>query len=174
MASAGEETRRSNRWRWSPSPKLRVISILSNDFGRYPDISLGGWPGTVIEVHKDGMYTVPWSQQRIAAIDPVVKSRSEKHGTVLEVYWLGDDDLEPDPSGPLEIEQPMEITTKPLSPRNEDHRMDYTSSMGAVTLPFRPGHLLGGCCTGRPRTFVNRMAADASVFCRPRLDLRPR
>jgi len=49
----------------------------------------------------------------------VVKQRAERDGTVLEEYWLGDDDLEPDPGGPLPIEQPTGITTKPLSTTNQ-------------------------------------------------------
>lgn len=89
----------------------------------YPDIPLGGWAGKITEVQKDGMYTVRWSRETLAAIHPVVKQRSEKDGTALEKYWLGDDDLEPDPGGPLKIEQPTEIATKPLSPKDQDDRI---------------------------------------------------
>ncbi len=42
---------------------------------------------------------------------------------VLEEYWLGDDDLEADTGGPLNIEQPTEITAKPLSPKDQDDRI---------------------------------------------------
>ena len=89
----------------------------------YPDIPLGGWAGKITEVHKDGMYTIRWSRETLAAIHPVVKKRSEKDGTVLEEYWLGDNDLEPDPGGPLNIEQPTEIAAKPLSPKDQDDRI---------------------------------------------------
>ena len=58
----------------------------------YPDMPLGGWAGTITEIHKDGMYTIRWSHETLAAIHPVFKKRSEKDGTVLEEYWLGDDD----------------------------------------------------------------------------------
>ncbi len=89
----------------------------------YPDIPLGGWAGTINEVHKHGMYTIRWSRETLASIHPVVKRRSEKDGTVLEEYWLGDDDLEPDAGGPLNIEQPTEIIVKPLSPKDQDDRI---------------------------------------------------
>jgi len=89
----------------------------------YPDIPMGGWVGTITEVHKDGMYTIRWSPETLAAIHPVVGQRSEKDGTVLEEYWLGDDDLEPDSGGPLQIEQPTQISTKPLSPKDQDDRI---------------------------------------------------
>jgi hypothetical protein len=42
---------------------------------------------------------------------------------VLEEYWLGDDDLEPDAGGPLDIEHPTEIATKPLSLKDQDDRV---------------------------------------------------
>ncbi len=29
----------------------------------YPDMPLGGWAGTVFEVHDNGMYTVRWSEE---------------------------------------------------------------------------------------------------------------
>ena len=89
----------------------------------YPDIPLSGWAGTITKVHKGGMYTIRWSRETLAAMHPVVKQRSEKDGTFLEEYWLGGDDLEPDLGGPLQIEQPMEITTKPLSPKDQDDRI---------------------------------------------------
>ncbi len=41
----------------------------------------------------------------------------------LEEYWLGEDDLEPDKGGPLDIEHPTEIATKPLSPKDQDDRV---------------------------------------------------
>jgi len=89
----------------------------------YPDMPMGGWAGTISEIHKDGMYTVRWSGETLAAIHPVFKNRSERDGMVLEEYWLGDDDLEPDTGGPLEIDHPKEIKTKPLSPKDQDDRI---------------------------------------------------
>jgi hypothetical protein len=84
---------------------------------------LGGWAGTISEIHKGGMYTVRWSRETLAAIHPVFRKRCERDGMVLEEYWLGDADLERDTGGPLDIEHPTEITTKPLSPKDEDDRV---------------------------------------------------
>ena len=89
----------------------------------YPDMPLGGWAGTIHEIHKDGMYTVRWSRETLAAVHPVFKKRCERDGMVLEEYWLGDDDLEPDDGGPLNIEHPTEVATKPLSPKDQDDRV---------------------------------------------------
>jgi hypothetical protein len=41
----------------------------------------------------------------------------------LEKYVLGDNDLEPETGGPLEIEHPKDITTKPLSPKDQEDRI---------------------------------------------------
>jgi len=98
----------------------------------YPDMPMGGWAGTISEIHEDGNYTVRWSRETLAAIHPVFKKRCERDGMVLEEYWLGDDDLEADAGGPLEIEHPKEIKTKPLSPKDQDDRIrmifDLTSN----------------------------------------------
>ncbi len=108
-------------------PKFKVGDKVRVEYGirdaGYPDMPMGGSVGAITEVLKDGMYAIPWSPETLAAMHPVVKQRSEKDGTVLEEYWLGDDDLEPDPGGPLQIEQPTEITTKPLSPKGQDDRI---------------------------------------------------
>ena len=89
----------------------------------YPDIPLGGWAGTICKVQGNGDYDVRWSRETLASIHPVVEKRCEKDGLSLEVYGLAEGDLEPDPGGPLEMEQPTEITTKPLSPKDEDDRI---------------------------------------------------
>ena len=98
----------------------------------YPDIHLGGWAGAISDAHKNGMVIVRWSRETLAAIHPVLKKRCEKDGLELEEYWLGEGDLEPDTGGPLDIEQPREITTKPLSPEDQDDRVrtvfDLTSN----------------------------------------------
>lgn len=89
----------------------------------YPDMPLGGWAGTISEVHDDGMYTVRWSQETLAAIHPVFLKRCERDGIDLEQYWLEGDDLEPDAGGPLTIESPTKIRTKRLSPKDQDDRV---------------------------------------------------
>ncbi len=89
----------------------------------YPDMPLGGWKGVVEEVHGDGMYTVRWSKETLASIHPVFKTRCENDGLDFVQYGLGEDDIEPDNGKSLVIEQPLEITTKPLSPKNQDDRI---------------------------------------------------
>lgn len=89
----------------------------------YPDMPLGGWAGTISEVHNHGMYTVRWNQETLAAIHPVFLKRCERDGMDMDQYWLGDDDLELDAGDPLTIEHPTMIRTKPLSPKDQDDRV---------------------------------------------------
>ena len=107
---------------------------------------MGGWAGTISEVHDDGMYTIRWSPETLASIHPVVKKRSEKDGTVLEEYWLGDADMEPDSGGPLDIEQPTEIKTKSLSPGDQDDRIRMVFGLTSNDpLPEVDGETLESC-----------------------------
>jgi len=89
----------------------------------YPDMPLGGWVGTVTEVQGANTFTVRWTEETMEAIHPVFKQRCEIDGLDPEEYVLSGDDLEPDTGGPLCIEQPTKITTKPLSPKDEDDRV---------------------------------------------------
>ena len=101
--------------------KVRVRhGVMDTD---YPDMPLGGWVGTITEVHDDGMYTIRWSEETLVSIHPVFKKRCEKDGLEFDQYRLGADDLEPDTGAALEIEQPKKITTKPLSPKDQDDRI---------------------------------------------------
>ena len=67
----------------------------------YPDMPIGGWAGEITEAEDGDMYTVRWSQQTLDAMHPVFKKRCEKDGLEMEEYRLGEDDVEPDPGGPL-------------------------------------------------------------------------
>lgn len=89
----------------------------------YPDMPLGGWAGTITEVQGTDTFTIRWSKETLDAIHPVFKNRCEIDGLDHEEYVLTGDDLEPAPGGPLQIKQPTEITTKPLSPKDQDDRI---------------------------------------------------
>ena len=89
----------------------------------YPDMPLGGWAGTVKDVQGSDTFTVRWSKETLKAIHPVFLNRCEIDGLDAEEYVLTGDDLEPDTGGPLIIEQPTKITTKPLSPKDQDDRI---------------------------------------------------
>jgi uncharacterized protein YodC (DUF2158 family) len=117
----------SKRKRLAPTTRFHIGDKVRVRHGvkdaDFPDIPMGGWAGIVTEIHDDGMFAVRWSKETLASIHPVIKRRCEKDGLDLETYWLGADDLEPDTGGPVEIEQPKEIATKPLSPKDQDDRV---------------------------------------------------
>ena len=104
----------------------------------YPDIPIGGWAGTITEVSRRGMHSIRWSRETLAAIHPIYKKRCERDGMALEEYWLVDNDLEPDPGGPLSIEQPEEISPRPLSAKNQDDRVRMVFGLTSDDLLPRP------------------------------------
>ena len=55
----------------------------------------------------------------------------------MEEYWIGDGDLEPDPGGPLSIEQPTDITPRPLSAKEQGDRVRMV--FGLTSDDFLPG-----------------------------------
>lgn len=89
----------------------------------YADMPLGGWAGMVTEIDRFGLHTVQWSDETLANIHPVYKRRCERDGMMVEEYWLEEADLEPDPGGPLRIEQPKRITPRALSPDDQEDRV---------------------------------------------------
>ena len=121
MARTERKSKQSTVSKFKIDDKVRVRQGITDV--EYPDMPMGGWAGTIAEIHDDGNYTVRWSWETLAAIHPVFKKRCERDGMVLEEYWLGDDDLEPDTGSPLNIDHPTEITTKPLSPKDQDDRI---------------------------------------------------
>ena len=110
--------------RLKPGDKVRVKhGVRDPDF---PDIPLGGWAGTVKEVHRaegETTFLVAWDRPTLKGMHPIYKKRCERDGLELESMWLGEDDLEPDDGTPVPIEQPTSIVTKPLSEKDQDDRV---------------------------------------------------
>ena len=108
---------------FSKGDRVRVkAGVRDPDF---PDMPLGGWAGTVEEVEKGRpvSYLVRWDRRTLDAIHPVFRSRCERDGLEVERMSLAEEDLEPDAGGPAPIEQPTQIVTKPLDPKDQDDRL---------------------------------------------------
>ncbi len=118
------KTAESVPFRFQPGDKVRVKhGIRDPDF---PDIPLGGWAGTVKEVHQaEGETTllVAWDRATLRGMHPIYKKRCERDGLELESMWLGDEDLEPDDGTAVAIEQLTTIVSKPLSEKDQDDRV---------------------------------------------------
>ena len=121
MAKTKKKPKPSPEARFRVGDRVRVRHGVRDE--DYPDMPLGGWAGEVTELLQDHIVAVRWSQQTLDAMHPVFRSRSAKDGLDLETYYLEDGELEPDPGGPLKIEQPTEIKTKPLDPKDQDDRV---------------------------------------------------
>ncbi len=92
----------------------------------FPDIPLGGWAGTIQDVNQRSnppIYLIEWNQHTLDNMHPVYRKRCERDGLALESMWLGENDIEPDAGGPVVIEQPTSIVTRPLSKNDPDDRI---------------------------------------------------
>jgi hypothetical protein len=81
----------------------------------YTDLPMGGWLGTVFEECDRDTLMVRWTRETMNADHPVFEKRCQIDGLDPERYGLPAKDLELDSGGPLDIEQPTKITTRPLS-----------------------------------------------------------
>jgi hypothetical protein len=110
--------------RFKPGDEVRVRQgVRDPDF---PDIPLGGWAGTVKEIHHakgETTLLIEWNRATLGGMHPIYKKRCERDGLELESMWLDDEDLEPDDGSPMSIEQPTSIITKPLSEKDQDDRV---------------------------------------------------
>jgi hypothetical protein len=109
----------------NPSPNFQVGDRVRVKHGVVevdnPDIPLGGWAGTIMAI--EGMCLVAWSEETLANIPAVYRKRCLRDDVDVEEYWLGADDLEPDPGGPLCMEQPTNIIPRPLSADDWEDRI---------------------------------------------------
>jgi hypothetical protein len=55
-------------------------------------------------------YLIEWNQYTLDHMHPVRRERCERGGLELESMWLGEDNMEPESSGPVVIEQPSAKT----------------------------------------------------------------
>lgn len=92
----------------------------------FPDIPLGGWAGTILAVNQRSnppTYLIEWNRHTLDHMHPVYRKRCERDGLELESMWLGENDIEPVNGGPVVIEQPTSIVTRPLSKHDSDDRI---------------------------------------------------
>jgi hypothetical protein len=97
----------------------------------YPDLPIGGWAAIITEVGEDGTYTLSWTEDTLKTIHPIYRKRCERDGGDFDIYCIGGEDLESDPGGPLEIERPDAIITRPLSEENQDDRVRFALGLTA-------------------------------------------
>ncbi len=78
----------------------------------YPDLPIGGWSGTIIEIAggQRAAYLVQWCCETLRQMHPVYHARCVRDDLAFDEMWLALDDLLPDLGGPLDIEQPRHLT----------------------------------------------------------------
>ncbi len=109
--------------KFSDGDAVRVkFGVTDPDF---PDIPFGGWAGTISEVQDDDprSYLIALNERTLKSIHPIYHKRCERDGLEADQVWMLEEDLEPDRGEPVQIEQPTNIVTKPLSMDDQDDRI---------------------------------------------------
>ena len=92
---------------FDPGAPVRVkTGIRDPDF---PELDLGGWTATVLDVNEDTdppNYELRWTEETRQRIDPVWRDRCENEGLDCDTIWLAETDLELDPSRMQELTIP--------------------------------------------------------------------
>jgi len=103
--------------------KVRVCSGVSDP--DYDDLTIGGWAGIIAEVQNGTPPTllVRWSEQTLKKQSSIYLKRCERDGFDSNEMWLVEGDLEPDVDGPITIEPPNNVVTRPLSMNDQDDRI---------------------------------------------------
>src|SRR5215212_3200167 len=124
--------------RFKVGDKVRVRpGVKDPDF---PDMTLGGWTGTVTEIieHEGQINCVFQLDERtLASLHPIYKRRSEIDGLDYEFMGLGQEDIELDDGVPVPIEQPTAIVARPLKRNDQDDRVRMV--FGLTHDDFLPG-----------------------------------
>lgn len=92
----------------------------------YPDIPLGGWTGIVGDVNHlvPTGYTVWWSEATLEMVHPVYFKRCQRDERDPDFLGISESLIEVvSDDAPVQIEQPSEIQTAPLSPDVQDDRI---------------------------------------------------
>jgi len=99
----------------------------------YDDLTIGGWAGTVAEVHSGTppTFLVRWSNVTLKNQSSIYRKRCERDGLHSNEMCLQEGDLEPHKGGPVQIEQPSNIVTRPLSMDDQEDRI--RSSLGLTS-----------------------------------------
>ena len=109
-----------------PSAKFKIGDLVRVKHGvtdvDYPDIPMGGWVGRISKA-EEGTYLIRWSIETLENVHPVYRKRCERDGNDIEEYWVNVEDLEPAGAEPLNMEQPTNIITRPLSADDQDDRI---------------------------------------------------
>jgi hypothetical protein len=94
---------------------------------------MGGWVGTIRVVQQDTgplLYLVEFDRRTLAQVSPVYRKRCARDGFLATQMWLGEDAIEPDTGGPVTIEQPTRLASRPLDTTDPD---DYIRELLGLT-----------------------------------------
>ncbi len=110
--------------RFKVGDKVRVKPGISDPL--FPELPLAGWAGTVTEIIKShGQINCLFKldDRTLASMHPIYRKRCDRDGLDFEIMSLYEDELELDDGVLVQIEQPTEIKTPPLSEQDQADRV---------------------------------------------------
>jgi hypothetical protein len=95
--------------------------------GDYPDIPLGGWSGTIVEVilekRRQPSYRIEWNHYTLEHMPAIYRTRCERDEFEVTTTRLDEEELELDTGEPPVMEQPGELRPSPLNLNFGEHRV---------------------------------------------------
>jgi hypothetical protein len=88
----------------------------------YPDIPMGGWAGVIREIDQH-LCLVEFDKSTLDQVHPVYKKRCARDEFSATQKWLPLEAVAPDSGGPVLVEQPTQLTSRPLDWGNVDDRI---------------------------------------------------
>ncbi len=92
----------------------------------FPDFPLGGWAGTIGEMDLEArprLCEVIWTPDTLARVHPIYRQRCERDGLDPETMWVSEDELIPEPGGPISLEVPGQLVPRPLHLFEQEDRI---------------------------------------------------
>ena len=109
--------------RFNVGDEVRVCSCFIDP--DYEDLTIGGWAGRIAEVQNGATPTflVRWSNQTLEKQSSIYLKRCKRDGLDCNEMWLEEGELQPVLGGPLTIERPKSVVSRPLSMNDQDDRI---------------------------------------------------
>jgi hypothetical protein len=125
----------------------------------FPNLSLDGWTGDVLESTLEDdevLYHIQWDQHTLAAMSATARDEARQRGLALDSMWLGEEDVEAPAAGvekrPTRPEPPNSVEDRirrvfgltrdePLPDADREHLTTYHSYLGEkLVFPFVAHH----------------------------------
>jgi hypothetical protein len=128
--SKNPKSNANRHWRRRNPPRFAIGDVVQVKPGKadpqFPDILMGGWVGTILDVEPDArprVYHIEWNQKTLDAMPAIHRQRCSRENLAIDTIWLDEKDLAPFGEETAVIEQSEESVVRPLSVSKQDDRI---------------------------------------------------